>query len=372
MLLVSYSPLVSDARILKQITLFKDDFELTTCGYGPAPEGVAHHFQIPDDCVYWKRNRLWTILRLYTKAYWSSSASAWCRENVPRDHYDVTFADDIDSIGFGLWTRPKLGLHADLHEYSPREKEDVWRWRVFVKPYMQWQVRHFVARAQTCSTTASFFATEYQRNFGINPTVVVNATPFHELQPTPTPESDPIRLVHAGTCRPDRYTEIMIDAVAGLPDRYTLDLFLVKNDAAYFEKLREKCRGLPNVTLHEGAPYRELIDTLHRYDLGIHNLPPVNFNNQYALPNKFFDFVQARIGMVIGPTPEMVSRLEKYHLGRVAADFTAEALQEALAATTREEVAAWKKNAHAVARELSSENVVGLWKDAVAEIVGAH
>lgn len=72
--------------------------------------------------------------------------------------------------------------------------------------------------------------------------------------------------------------------------------------------------------------------------------------------------------MVIGPTPEMVSRLEKYQLGRVAADFTTEALREALAETTPAEVAAWKQNAHRCARELSSENVVQLWKDAIETI----
>nr|WP_252865154.1 hypothetical protein [Mobiluncus mulieris] len=125
---------------------------------------------------------------------------------------------------------------------------------------------------------------------------------------------------------------------------------------------------IADVRVLPGVPYHELIPTLNRYDLGIHNLPPVNFNNHWALPNKFFDFVQARLGMVVGPSPEMVSRLDKYHLGRAATDFTAEALRVALEQTTREEVWQWKQNAAACARELSSENVVGTWRDAVAAI----
>ena len=40
----------------------------------------------------------------------------------------------------------------------------------------------------------------------------------------------------------------------------------------------------------------------------------------------------------------------------------------ALEETTPAEVAAWKQNAAACARELSSENVVTLWKDAVEAI----
>lgn len=130
-----------------------------------------------------------------------------------------------------------------------------------------------------------------------------------------------------------------------------------------YSRLVADARVLP------GVSYRDLIPTLNRYDLGIHNLPPVNFNNRYALPNKFFDFVQARLGMVVGPSPEMVSRLEKYLLGRAATDFSAATLRTALEQTTREEVWEWKQNAAQHARELSSENVVGIWRDAVAAIV---
>ena len=369
LLIVSYSRLVSDARILKQINLFKDDYELTTCGYGPKPEGAAHHFQIPDQAEYWRRNRVFTILRLYHLAYWSSPASAWCREHLPRDYFDITFADDIDAIGLGLWTRPRLGTHADLHEYSPREKEDVWRWRVFVAPYMAWQVRHFVRRANSVSSTATKFCEEYRRNFGVNPTLVVNAAPYADLAPSPMPAAgEPIRVVHAGAGRADRFLELLIEAVAALPGRYSLDMYLTENSPDYFQRLQESVAQIPNVRVLPALPYQQLIPTLNRYDLGIHNLPPVNFNNRYALPNKFFDFVQARIGMVVGPSPEMVSSLERYGLGRAAADFTAAALRAALEETTPAEVAAWKQNAAACARELSSENVVPPWKDAVEAI----
>ena len=145
-------------------------------------------------------------------------------------------------------------------------------------------------------------------------------------------------------------------------------MYLTENSPDYFQRLQESVAQIPNVRVLPALPYQQLIPTLNRYDLGIHNLPPVNFNNRYALPNKFFDFVQARIGMVVGPSPEMVSRLERYGLGRAAADFTAAALRAALEETTPAEVAAWKQNAAACARELSSENVVPLWKDAVEAI----
>ena len=234
---------------------------------------------------------------------------------------------------------------------------------------MAWQVRHFVRRANSVSSTATKFCEEYRRNFGVNPTLVVNAAPYADLAPSPMPAAgEPIRVVHAGAGRADRFLELLIEAVAALPGRYSLDMYLTENSPDYFQRLQESVAQIPNVRVLPALPYQQLIPTLNRYDLGIHNLPPVNFNNRYALPNKFFDFVQARIGMVVGPSPEMVSRLERYGLGRAAADFTAAALRAALEETTPAEVATWKQNAAACARELSSENVVPLWKDAVEAI----
>ncbi|MEK8228005.1 hypothetical protein NKG05_20820 [Oerskovia sp. M15] len=39
LLILSFSPIVNDARVLKQVEEFREDYEVTTCGYGEAPAG---------------------------------------------------------------------------------------------------------------------------------------------------------------------------------------------------------------------------------------------------------------------------------------------------------------------------------------------
>ena len=51
LLVLSFSPLRSDARVLRQIALFAPRYAVTTLGYGPAPEGVVEHLRLPDDAV---------------------------------------------------------------------------------------------------------------------------------------------------------------------------------------------------------------------------------------------------------------------------------------------------------------------------------
>jgi hypothetical protein len=211
-------------------------------------------------------------------------------------------------------------------------------------------------------------AREYAKNFGFTPKVVTNAAPYAELSPGPT--ADPIRLVHSGAARGDRHLDLMVDAVELAERPLTLDFFLTPNDPAYLERLTARVADLPGVTVHPPVPYAELSKTLNAFDVGVYILPPVNFNNAWALPNKFFDFIQARLGVVLGPSPEMADLVRRHHLGTVSEDFTASSFARALDALTAEAVDGYKAASHAVARELSADAQVTVWADAVAAIAG--
>ena len=91
------------------------------------------------------------------------------------------------------------------------------------------------------------------------------------------------------------------------------------------------------------------------YDIGLYSLAPNSFNARYALPNKLFDLIQARLCVAIGPSPEMKRIVEQYDCGVVAQDFTAETLAETLRALDRPRVEACRRAADAAAAELCCE-----------------
>lgn len=273
--------------------------------------------------------------------------------------FDVILANDVDSVGLALRLEPRFGVHADLHEYAPRQKEDVTRWRLFVAPFMSWMCRRFVTRASSVTTVGAGIAAEYGRQFGITASVVTNAAPYQELSPQAV--GDTIRLVHSGACLRDRNIAAILDAVESTRADVSLDLYLTPNDPAFLEQIREQAASSDRVTLHDPVPYSELASTLNSYDIGVHILPPVNFNNRWALPNKFFDYVQARLGVVIGPSPEMTNVLSEYGFGAIADDFTAAALARAFDMLDPATVAAWKVASDGAAGPLSSATQVEEW-----------
>lgn len=363
-LVLSFSPIASDARVLKQVDLLAAEHRVTTCGYGPAPHGVVEHLEIPPSAASVALNGRLITARAYLPAYAALPAVAAARRLLrPRmGAFDLVLANDVETVPLGLWLRPRAGVHTDLHEYSPRLHEESPAWRRRIAPFYRWLCRRFVRKADSVTTVGEGLARAYREELEIEADVVVNAAPFAELAPTPLADDGVLRLVHSGAALRNRHLEVLLDAVASSAG-VTLDLLLMPNDPAYIDELRG--REVPGVRVLDPVPYAELVRTLNHYDLGVHVLPPVNFNNANALPNKVFDYVQARLGLVVGPTPEMAQLATAHGVGVVTEDFTAGALAATLARLTPERVRELKAASHVAARELSAETAVQGWVRAI-------
>lgn len=370
MLILSFSPIANDARVLKQVEEFRQDYVVTTCGYGEVPEGVARHIRIPDDVLHNVLNDRYIRAHAYRLSYWTLWSVAWVRRNVPRRAFDVILANDVEAVPVALALKPAKGVHADLHEYSPLLHEDWEGWRKKITPYVEWICRTYVVKAASWTTVSGGLAREYERNFGFRAELVTNAAPYVDARPRPVER--PIRLVHSGAALQDRRLDDLVTGVMLSTSGATLDLFLTPNQPAFVEHLAERAASSGGrVRMNDPVPYSRLAETLQQFDVGVHLLAPTNFNNRWALPNKLFDYVQARLGVIIGPSPEMADVVGRYGLGVVTDGFTPEDLAATLDAVMPEDVAAWKRASHEHAAELSAESQVAVWRRAIAAIAGA-
>jgi glycosyltransferase involved in cell wall biosynthesis len=79
------------------------------------------------------------------------------------------------------------------------------------------------------------------------------------------------------------------------------------------------------------------MDALWQYtaaaDVGISLEEDLGLNYQYALPNKLFDYIQARLPVVISDLPEMKAIVTRYNIGKILEERTPQKL-----ATTIHEV----------------------------------
>ena len=105
------------------------------------------------------------------------------------------------------------------------------------------------------------------------------------------------------------------------------------------------------------------------YDVGLFLLPPTNFNYRMALPNKFFEFMQARLAIAIGPSPEMARIVRQFDCGLVADSFDPKELAGLLNACSHEDFDRMKDGADRAATVHNAEANEGLFLSMVEDLL---
>lgn len=355
-LIISFSDLKRDPRVRRQFGYFAGQYAITAVGLcDPEIEGVEF---LP--AVYGtggigvlKKALLLKLCR-FDRYYRDKYASlAGLKELLARRSFDLVIANDIDALPFALEAAPQAKVLLDCHEYSPREMEDLFIWRFLYMRYKEYLCETYMRFSHRVTTVCDGIADEYARNFGIRPEVITNASDYIEISPAPV-SADAIRLIHHGGALPSRRIELMIEMMAYLDERFSLTMMLVPNDRAYLNRLMKLAAGNPRVLFRDPVPLEEIVPVINGYDVGVYILEPNSFNNEHALPNKFFEFIQARLAVAIGPSPEMARIVRERDCGIVAGDFTPQGLAGCLKTLTRERIGYYKNQADRAAFELST------------------
>lgn len=357
-LCVSFSPIHADSRVLRQLEVLRQQGEVTTVGYGPAPESAARHIEIPENASSLPETPFGVAklaLRLHSAVELKSPGEkAVLREVLRAGAFDLVIANDARALPLAFLAAGKAPVLADMHEWAPAEQAAILVWRLLVGPYFDTLCKKYLPRAAAVTTVSSGIAGLYHDRYGVFPEIVRNSAAFQDLSPAPV-DAHTIRLTHSGIADNQRNILELIDAVGQLGSRFTLDLYLVEVPGGHIEVIRKKAALTSGVTLHAPVPPETLPRVLNEYDLGVFLLPLKTLSKRYHLPNKFFDFVQARLGLVFSPAPETDSLIEEYDLGVITADTTAKALVDALRDLDVDDVRRYKQAADRSARALSNE-----------------
>lgn len=357
-LCISFSPIHADSRVLRQIEVLRQHGEVTTVGYGPAPEGVARHIRVPDDASSLPQTPL-GVARLAFRRHDAVELTAPGEKAVLADvvaagHFDLVVANDARALPLAFAADGDQ-VYADMHEWAAEERATVFVWRVLVGPYMQHLCVKYLPRTSAVTSVSAGLSGLYADTYGLTTETVRNSADFRaDLAPTPV-EPDRIRLVHSGTADAERNIMELIEATERLGARFTLDLYLLEVPGGHLAQIKTRAASVPGVTVHDPVPPATLPTVLNQYDLGVFLYPLKTLSHLYHLPNKFFDFAQARLGMVFSPAPEIDAHIGRYELGLITRDTSADALVEALQDLGADDIARFKQATDRAARELSSE-----------------
>jgi glycosyltransferase involved in cell wall biosynthesis len=377
-LIIALSDLRFDARVRRQLEAVKDHYAVTVAGFGAdSPQGYTLFTLRPTPLTFWRKavTSVLLLLRFYPVAHrMLHDYEHTLKKNLQKENFDLVIANDAETLplAFSFSNNPKVLF--DAHEYAPRHFEDKLTWRIFFQRFNVWLCKKYIPRTAGMITVGKALAKEYEKHFHVQPLVVPNANNYFDLAPSPV-ENGKIQLVHMGIANRSRRLELTIELARYLDDRFTLDLYLLtpgfasKRTAEYINELKTAAMSTTNVRVLPPIKGTELVRTINSYDIGVFLLPPINFNYANTLPNKLFDFIQARLGIAIGPTPEMAEIVNFYGNGVVADNFTPESLALKMNQLTHNDIITFKQNSARAAKDFNAEKNAAVMQQMISRIL---
>jgi len=368
-LCISLSNICSDARVLRQISVLAEFGDVTTIGYGPQPQLAAHHIRVPDELKTLPQTPM-GVLNLALKRMRASELAApairFALTALAGERFDLVVANEARMLALADRVARGAPIWADMHEWAPEERTHILSWRLLVAPLMTYLCRTYLPKAFATTTVCGSIADLYQERFGVDAAVMRNSSPLVPLQPSPM-VPDSIRLVHSGGAIHGRNLEATIDVVKALDERFTLDFYLMPggDGGAYLNSLVERAAGCARIRFNAPVAPHELPATLNQYDIGVFWIPPTHTNARLTLPNKFFDYVQARLAIAVGPTIEMQRLVNEYDLGVVSEDYSVEACLASLKNLTPNAIAGFKEQSDRAAHTLNFEADANVARDII-------
>ena len=352
-----YSPVGSDARVSNQIRWLESaGYRVDVLSRGPEhPDASGRGFRIGYPALW---VRLATYLLLTPKGRFRGMvANRLPLAELSREKYELVIVNDHHLVPWLAQGVPEFAngpMVLDLHELYAGNGTG-FLYRLLHARYDDWLLTFIAAPVFTkWLTVADGIADIYRDEYGLpRPGVIRNVAPYEELKPTPV-DPEHIVLVHHRYAAVERGIDIMLDAVLLLEARFTLVLMVLGDERSLAPLRRHPAVATGRVEFRKPVGVRDVARALNDCDLELIFFPPRFPNNTHALPNKFFEAVQGRLGIVIGESQEIIPFVREHKLGIVVAGWEAADLAAALNRLTAAEIADMKQAAHEAALTLST------------------
>jgi glycosyltransferase involved in cell wall biosynthesis len=275
----------------------------------------------------------------------------------------IIVSNDLDTLP-ACWLASRIRcvpLIYDSHEYFTEVPELVGR--EFVRNIWLKIEKMLVPGMKYAYTVSDPIAEEYRKAYNVDFRVIRNL-PYRLKHPVKRPDllsCGPVRtIIYQGSLNPGRGLESAIFAMKYLGKYH----FQIYGDGPLRDKLENMIRenNLTDRIHFKGRiPFNELPAHTAMSSLGISLEENLGKNYYYSLPNKLFDYIQAKIPVLVSGLPEMKKIVEKYNIGMVTDSHDPEILAGIIENMMEDEEKRmiWKKNLHIAAEELCWENEMG-------------
>jgi len=269
------------------------------------------------------------------------------------NRFEVLLANDLDTLtaNFLVSKTKRKPLVYDSHEYFTEMPELIDR--PAIQRTWEWLEKKMVPNLKYTYTVCNSIAEIYNNKYGTNFKVIRNlplATKTVEIENKTTNEKI---VLYQGAVNIGRGLEQAILAM-----RYISHAKLViagdGDIKKHLELLVKKERLDDKVEFKGRLPIHEIVKLTPMADLGLSIEEDLGLNYRFALPNKLFDYIQARVPVLVTNLPEMAAIVNYYKVGDITNSLDpvilAKKIEDSLFNTEKRNL--WKINLKDAAKEL--------------------
>lgn len=283
-----------------------------------------------------------------------------CDLAVAHDYFTAPIAAKLAALSNGRYT-------VDCHEFAYEQYMHDPKWVRRDRPWTYALEKRFLPKAAVVTTVCDGIADALQKTYALpaRPTVVRSTAFYHDLPFRPTGER--IAVLYHGIVSPQRGLEQTIASVKLWRPEFR---FIVRGPGpddyvAQLNAIAAEHGVTDRVAIEPPVAFNEMIPRANEADIGFFVQEDHSIQKRFTLPNKFFEYVQARLALCVADLPEMARLTKRHDLGALVPGVTPEAIAAAINGFTREKIDAHKQASMRAARALS-------WEEEAAVMLRAY
>lgn len=275
---------------------------------------------------------------------------------------NIFLSNDLDTLLANYLASKirRIDLVYDSHEYYTETPELVNRKRVqqIWKRIEGW----IFPKLKTVYTVNDSIARMFREQYHVDVKVIRNI-PFrqeYKIEKTRAelglPEDKKIILLQGAGINIERGTEEMIEAMKYI--EHAVFVIIGGGDVLHLLKQQVKEMGLDHkVRFIPKMPFQELYQYTVHADLAVTLDKDTNINYRYSLPNKLFDYIQARVPVLASKLVEIEKVVTEYQIGRIIETHKPEEIAKTISEMFNNpgQYEIWKENLRFASEELCWE-----------------